>query len=155
MNQMTQDFNKVERLIRKIASKFTYKTGEDFLDLFQEACLAFVEAYPKYSPERVALTTFTYRVVMNKIIRTYLKKKRISVTLQDQMEIFCLVCDIPTNEMTVDAIEVLEVATACEGGKMKPASVRKLTRDYLKSEGWNSNRIEKAFNEVREELLAS
>jgi RNA polymerase sigma factor (sigma-70 family) len=155
MDALTRDYLSVEKLIRKISNSFVNKVQASPDDIFQEGCLAFVEAYPKYSPERGALTTFTYRVVMNKIIRTYLKKKRITVTFQDQMEIFCLVCDIPKNEMTVDAIEVLEVATACEGGKMKPASVRKLTRDYLKSEGWGTNRIEAAFENIRTEILAS
>jgi RNA polymerase sigma factor (sigma-70 family) len=52
-------------LIRKIAWKFARQHGLDFDDLFQEACLACVRAYPRYNPERATFSTFLWHTATN------------------------------------------------------------------------------------------
>lgn len=153
MSDITRDFEKVQKLIRKVSLQFVNRLGVDVEDVYQEGCLAFVEAYPKYSPERGALTTFTYCVVLNRIKRVFLRKQKISINLEESMELYCSVMEIPVDTITEDARCVLQVVETMEADKMRGASIRRSTRDYLRSEGWPVNRIEKAFNQIRETVL--
>lgn len=153
MSNVSRDFDRVHKFIRSICIKFVNKTPVEFDEVFQEACLAFVKAYPKYSADRGALTTFTYSIVMNRLRKLYWKNRKITVNIEESLELYCSVMDIPVNEISSDARKAIEVASACEGGKIRPASIRKLTRDYLRSEGWQANRIEAAFSEIRQEVL--
>lgn len=62
-------FKRHERLIWKAITQQYYSSNpDDMEDMFQDACLAIVEAAPKFNPEREAkMTTFMYTCVTNAV----------------------------------------------------------------------------------------
>lgn len=65
------------KLVARIAWRFHRLTGEDFDDLFQEGCLAYIKASysPNYDPARTKFITFAYRQVVGHL-RKYAHKRR-------------------------------------------------------------------------------
>lgn len=52
-------------ILRKIAWDFAKRYELDFDDLFQEACLACIQALPRYKPEKGAFSTFLWHTATN------------------------------------------------------------------------------------------
>jgi len=67
-------FEKFSDMVRKLAWSASRASGLDYEELFAEACLGLIEAWPRYDPERGAASTFIWCAVRNHL-NTYLSKE--------------------------------------------------------------------------------
>lgn len=71
-------------LIREIAWSFHKTTGIDWGDLFQEAALAYLEAYPKYDSTKGKVTTYMWHVMNSRLV-DFIRKERTQTGLWDDI----------------------------------------------------------------------
>jgi hypothetical protein len=70
-NGISQNIN----LIRKIAWSYHQTTGIEYDDLFQEACLAWLENKPRWNAQKGRITTFMWYCIQNHL-NDYLKDQK-------------------------------------------------------------------------------
>ena len=68
------------KLIQKIARSFSITTGVDFDDLFQEACIAYLEAVKTHDMSRGKLSTHMWYCIHNRL-KNYVKEEQKHVTV--------------------------------------------------------------------------
>ncbi len=150
---------KHEGLIAKIAWSFARSTRMDFDDLFQEGCIALLEAEEKFDPDRgVRFSTFAYWAIKNHILN-YInrEKKKTLLPLDDEQ----LPADSGKKQegefltrleshLSADEFEIcqrlldlpLETISAPRG----------IVARSLRKEGWKHARIWRAFAETKKHL---
>ena len=74
-NDICSMYERNYKLLHKIAWGFSRSSGIEQEELFAEACLALVEAAPKYDSERGAESTFIWRAISN-ALQTYCNDER-------------------------------------------------------------------------------
>lgn len=166
----TDTFHDVDRLLRDRVQKFWNRYGDLYGDrdeLYSDACVAFVEAYDTYNPDRGAFTTHVVWKVNMHLLRKRADAEKakargrvpaqldgepegradwlrdlLGVLGDDAREVVRLVTQAPAGLRAVFAAE------AADG----PFGVRLTLRSYLEGLGWSRPRINSSFREVREAL---
>jgi len=158
---ITDDLN----LIRKIAWSYTRSTGMEFEELLSEACLAYLEAEPKYNPQRGQKSTFMYHTITNRLNNITQKEQRRNSkeSSTDDWENFNLQMLSPEDKLTAKERwrEILgklspEAKLICELVKElnlpteKPKHCKTVIKTALKKAGWSGYKIQKTFHELKE-----
>ncbi len=163
-------------LIRKIVWSYVKgNPGLEFDDLFQEACVAYLEAQSKYDPSRGKESTFYWWVVNNRL-RTLLSKnnKRVTkeITTDDDFD-FSLLPSHPSAEQ--DAMRIEEEAAweaamanlSPEAQYIKELAIRgeehlvirypqrckKQIANTLIEQGWKWNWVWRGFKEIKAAMV--
>lgn len=77
-----------EKLLRKLANSFSMSTGVEFDDLFQEACIAYLEAMKTFDPNKSKISTHLWHYISNhlknyvKLEKPYLKQHLEQISLE-------------------------------------------------------------------------
>jgi RNA polymerase sigma factor (sigma-70 family) len=64
-----------EKLLRKLANSYSLTTGVEFADLFQEACIAYLEAMKTFDPQKAKLSTYIWHCV-SAHLKNYVKLEK-------------------------------------------------------------------------------
>lgn len=148
-------------LIHKVANRFRF-SGIAYQDLFQEACVAYLEAFPKYNEGRGALSTFLWSVMENRL-RALLKKEK-SLPETTESELF-----LPHQQTVLDkllfieAVEeagsvpriILEMVLANPGLYLtcnSPKAARGMLKKELRKKGISHPAIGKGFHQIKKAL---
>ncbi len=165
-----QTYDDVQRLIHHTVNRFRRRNGGDRDELLSVANERFVAAYRKYDVRRK--TRFT-TWVSNSIwygLQTHQRRehplrkgKRIDLTLEllperkltDRLEE--LVSGLSEDaqfvtKLAINPPEEVRLVARCGRGENTPDGLRRGIRLYLREIGWDAERIELAFEEVRESL---
>lgn len=144
-------------LIRKIAWSFHRTTGAEFEDLFQEGCLAWLEAAPKYDPAMgVKKTTFLSNAIQNQLCDQFRNARSNGVELDWEQE----------DNSFQESINFKDKMTFSQGwGKearmiaqfifesplefLEANSPRKAVRESLRENGWSWGKIWKGFRDIK------
>ena len=107
----TEEYNRIKGLVHQLAWKFQKRFGGNFDEWLSEANSAILEAFPKWSPERGKLTTFTYYVVYNALTSYGTRETRdrdrerrtadLEATPQRQTDVEILLSDLSEDAKTV------------------------------------------------------
>jgi len=163
-------------LIRKIVWSYVRgNPGLEFDDLFQEGCIAYLEAQGKYDPSRGKESTFYWHVVNNRL-RTLLSKnnKQMAkeITIDDDFD-FTLFPSSPSAEQEAMRIEEewpWEAAMAnlspetqyikelaIQGAERLPIRYpqrcKKQLADTLIEQGWKWNWVWRGFKEIKAAMV--
>lgn len=163
-------------LIRKVVWSYV-KTSPvlDFDDLFSEACLAYLEAEPKYDASKGKKSTFVHHVVSNRL-NSLISKEGKKNTKEHPAETFELEylgateCE-PTPEQFIIAkerweelLEQLSPEALVVWGVIekkdiylctdKPRQCRGVIVKILREAGWSWNKIWNTFNEIKNAVSA-
>lgn len=160
-------------LIRKLAWKFTKRTGLNYQELFSEATVAYCEAILDYEPDKnCKLTTFAYTCMNNHLINFSKKEQRRQERVKQESEwpdhiyggqeeevsFFDLIEDWPDDAKYV-AEMILESPERYLGQtpnfkRQHFSTIRRQgrVRKDLKTKGWDGFRIELAILDVQNQL---
>jgi DNA-directed RNA polymerase specialized sigma24 family protein len=146
-----------KKLLRKIAWEYAKRSRVDFQDLYQEACLAYLEAIRTHNIEKGSITTFTWHCVANHLknyITTELKQQGISIDDCDSYKPeFSYYSESIFDSLSKDATEVVRIIIdspfqflALANNKFK---VQRQVRKMLTDKNWNKAKIENAFKNLK------
>lgn len=160
----------VNDLLWRIVWRFytCYGEADGTLDeLFSEACFAFVKAYDTYDPSKGAFTTHVYWKVTSHL-KTNRRRasRRKPKPLNEDIEQSSKTWRHIFNEISEDALAVVNLVTDTPLGLKvileqeqrnltragKRICTRFTLREYLSGLGWQSPRIDAAFQEIQEAL---
>jgi RNA polymerase sigma factor (sigma-70 family) len=65
-----------EKILKKLAWSYSTTTGVEFDDLFQEACIAYLEALKTFDPQKSKLSTYVWHCV-SAHLKNYIKLEKI------------------------------------------------------------------------------
>lgn len=167
---VTEALEKIDRLLHAVARRFATRqiTAED---LYSEASVAFVLAYPQYDEGRAMLTTFAVMIAkhtiltvlrreqkrhgreasLDAVLNTEEARKRlrgvaqmdIDATLDDEDRAVLALALDPTPE-------IIESATTSRG--VQGQSLRRALREHLLELGWETQEVRESFERIREHL---
>jgi len=159
INTPDEVYEDVKRLIYQTVNRFINKFGGDFDVFLSAANVGFMVALKKFDKTRSQFHTFLVWVIRNHLqteanrIRKH-KEKMITGNLnpcQDVCKLFnpsVLSGDVKDVAMMSLRLPVDIIDLIGNHGKT-PTKIRKMTRERLQKMGWNTNRIQQAFNGIR------
>lgn len=133
------------KMIKKIAWSFHLSTGLDYDDLFQEACLIWLDNSCLWNPGKGKITTFMWCVITGGL-RNWLKKdKRYSAPLEEMSKKADRpVYQVPYYELlSVEASAIAEIIVLCPdkfASSPKPEVINRVER-IMVNNGWNLGAI--------------
>lgn len=159
--------NDVINIIRKIVLSYTRSTGENFDDLYSEACLAYLEAAASYDPKKGKKSTYLWKVVTNRInsnLKAAAKRHEFPYDAQDigklcqedyidpeQIVIAKECWSALTESFSPEAQEICAMITRreVELDVNKPREARGKIAKELRKRGWSHPKIWAAFREIK------
>lgn len=140
-------------LIRKIVWSFHYSTGLDWDDLFQEACLGYLETMERYDAKRGGATTFMWHCISSKL-KTYLRKEMeyqsplSSIEFwEDQPKDYSLLSE-QLSEKGGEALKIIIISLE-ELSILSPTEARKKIRMLLFEKDWSLAEVRESIGEFR------
>lgn len=144
-------------LMRSLAWKYHRWTGVEFQELFQEACLAYLESMKSYNPELSILErTYAWNCARNALGNFCAKE-----VLRSNRKISIDTCNTLSNSML--SIENLLEYFSGDGkiivncilnekyrGTLSPTKIKILIRKRLIRRGWSYERVKQAMEEARQ-----
>lgn len=177
----TEDFAKVERLIKHTCAKFIQKYGGDLDEYIAEANLTFLKAHKTYKKELSAFSTYLVRCIQNRLRdlqrndfqkRKYAKTVSMDALLPDGesklsdgiSDKFVSKYDLSEFSDDVQTVVKLVLDTPKEvsvhvmlddvlGVRCRSRSFQGALRTYLEQQGWSFKRIMEAFHCIRSEII--
>lgn len=169
---VTEALAKIDRLLHAVARRFANRqiTAED---LYSEASVAFVLAYPQYDEGRAMLTTFAVMVARNTILTVLRReqkrhqreasldavlgaeetRKRLRGVAQMDSDVTLDEEDRAVLAMALDpSAEIVESATTSRG--VQSQSIRRALREHLLDLGWDAQEVRESFDRIKEYLCS-
>lgn len=161
-------------LIRKITWAFVRSnTGVEYDDLFSEACVAYLEALPRYDPAKGKKSTYMYHCISGKLKSVLQQEARRNghETITD--DFMGVATDEPSPEQALYATErwaallsslsseallIVQLALNNEATATTPSSPRRCRGQIilqLRGLGWSWSAIWRAFREVKSHVHAT
>ena len=150
-----------EKLLSKLAWNYASTNGLEYDDLFQEACLAYLEALRTHDESRGKISTHIWTSVSNRLKSYIDAQKRGNADLFSQGKCCFEEYNTPVaynnfwwHGLTKDAIIVAEVIfeSSDEFVKLNQRTLYSILIKTMRSFGWNTRRIKKCFSVLRNEF---
>ena len=140
-----------EKLLSKLAWNYASTNGLEYDDLFQEACLAYLEALRTHDESRGKISTHIWTCVSNHL-KNYIKRQKDTVSLDGY--------DKPNYEsrwwegLTKDATIVAEVVLESSEKfiELDRKTINHVLIETMRDFGWETPRIKKCFSVLRNEF---
>jgi len=169
IDEATDAYRDVERLIGQTVNRFANRYGVDEEEAHSVANQTYVSAIEKHDPTRSKFTTYLVRMVWWELQRWQTREKKKSVPTTPAHGFRDIQSSIPTRQfdlndfivgLSKDAATVVRLVFNSPGGLAcaivwkggHPANYRSCIRSYLHEIGWGVSRIENSFAEVWREL---
>ena len=143
-----------EKLLRKLANSYSFTTGVEFDDLFQEAYIAYHEAMKSFDPNKAKATTHIWHCVSNHL-KNYVKleKPYLEMTSIEEPEVVNKPGISVSGFWDALSFEAQQIAKImCERSGFytfaKPEVREKKITQTMIRRGWNEKKIRVGLHEL-------
>jgi DNA-directed RNA polymerase specialized sigma24 family protein len=152
----SQTYVDVERMLYRICGRFKTQFGGDLKEYLGVANDAYLRAYLHYDSSRSAFSTFCWKCVWRALLDCSRKERNRSAAVTYDSDLSDEAADtgfdlmVFLRELSDDANLVVHLVLESpkELGQMGIDSLRRV----LRRKGWEANRIEGTFSEIRQSL---
>jgi RNA polymerase sigma factor (sigma-70 family) len=144
-----------EKLLRKLASSYSFTTGVEFDDLFQEAYIAYHEALKTFDPNKAKLSTYIWHCVSSHL-KNYVKleKPYLGMTSIETPEVLNKPGLSVTNFWDALSFEAQQIAKIMFDRSnfytfAKPPEREKKIRQTMIRRGWNEKKIRVGLHDLQ------
>ena len=134
------------KMIKKIAYSFHVSTGIEFEDLYQQACLIWLDTISTWNPAKSKVTTYMWNVLVNSLTSYIQKidKYRKPLNEYDSAKMDEAVYQSYYFEkLSMEALAIVDLVTFNPSDFLfisKPQAINKIENKMSKS-GWNASQI--------------
>jgi RNA polymerase sigma factor (sigma-70 family) len=143
-----------EKLLRKLANSYSFTTGVEFDDLFQEACIAYLEAMKSFDPNKSKLSTYVWKCVSSHL-KNYVKLEKpyleaVSIETPEVMNKPGLSVTNFFDALSFEAQQIAKIMFQRQGFYTfaKPVEREKKIRQTLIRRGWDEKKIRVGLHEL-------
>ena len=134
------------QMIKKIAYSFQVSTGIEFEDLYQQACLEWLNNVSSWNPSKSKISTYMWNVIVNNLT-TYVQKTNKYRKPLDEYDPAkmdeAVFKSYYFEKLSIEALAIVDLVTFNPSDFLfvsKPQAINKIEDKMMKS-GWNTQQI--------------